>query len=126
MLRPFMADNEILTGISMMPILPFIEDNEENITRIVEQAHAHGASYIIPGFGMTLRDRQRAYYYRKLDELFPGLRQRYERAFGSQYGAAGENTDDLDSLFRELCQRYGIATRMVQYEPPRATQMRLI
>jgi DNA repair photolyase len=110
----------------MMPILPFIEDNADNIRSIVEQAHASGASYIIPGFGMTLRDRQRAYYYGKLDEHFPGLRQRYERAFGGQYGVSGPNTAELDRLFRSLCQQYGIAPHMVRYEPVQATQMRLI
>ena len=64
-----LADHDIHTGVTMMPILPFIEDDEENIRRIVEQAHAHGAAYIIPWFGMSLRDRQRAYYYDKLDVL---------------------------------------------------------
>ena len=118
-----LADNGIRTGISMMPILPFIEDDEENITRIVEQAHAHGASYIIPGFGMTLRDRQRAYYYRKLDEFFPGLRQQYQQAFGAQYGASARNEDGLETVFRELCGRYGIVTRMVPFEPVKSAQM---
>ena len=121
-----LADNGIRTGISMMPILPFIEDNEENITRIVEQARANGASYIIPGFGMTLRDRQRDHYYGKLDEFFPGLRHHYEQAYGGQYSASARNSDGLESVFRDLCGRYGIGTRMVQYEPAAATQMRLI
>ena len=52
-----LADNGILTGVTMMPILPFIEDTEENIRAIAEQAHAYGARYIIAAFGMTLRDR---------------------------------------------------------------------
>jgi DNA repair photolyase len=121
-----LADSGIHTGISMMPILPFIEDNKENVTRIVELARVSGASYIIPWFGMTLRDRQRAHYYRKLDELFPGTRKRYEQTYGGRYGADAPNAPELDSLFRGLCQRYGIATRMVQYEPVKATQMRLI
>jgi DNA repair photolyase len=121
-----LADNNILTGISMMPILPFIEDTTENIEQIVELARENGASYIIPGFGMTLRDRQRAYYYNKLDELFPGLRQRYERAFGGRYGASGDNTAELERVFHDLCHRYGIKTRMVQYEPVRTAQMRLL
>ena len=45
----------------------------------------HGASYIIPSFGMTMRDRQRAYYYDKLDNLFPGLREKYEKTYGDRY-----------------------------------------
>ncbi|HDQ71077.1 MAG TPA: radical SAM protein [Chloroflexi bacterium] len=81
-----LANRGIQTGVTLMPVLPFIEDNEENVIQIVEQAHAHGASYVIPCFGMTLRDRQRVYYYRRLDELFPGLRARYERRFGENWG----------------------------------------
>jgi len=57
-----LAEHGLHTGLTMMPVLPFIEDNEENIRQIVEQAHAHGAAYIVPSFGVTLRDRQRAYY----------------------------------------------------------------
>ena len=90
-----LADRGIHTGITMMPILPFIEDNEENVTAVVQKAHEHGASYIIPSFGMTLRDRQRAYYYDKMDKLFPGLRQRYERRFGDQYHCPANDTDRL-------------------------------
>ena len=120
-----LADHDIYTGVTMMPILPFIEDDEENIRRIVEQAHAHGAAYIIPWFGMSLRDRQRAYYYDKLDDLFPGLRQKYERAFGDQYHCAAPNADRLARVFNELCDRRGIATRMKQYKPQTGTQMRL-
>lgn len=117
-----LSENGILTGVTMMPILPFIEDSEENIRAIVEQAHAHGARYIIAGFGVTLRDRQRAYYYDKLDQLFPGLRQKYEYAFGARYSASGPNVRQLDKLFHELCDRYGIATRMPHYAPFVATQ----
>ena len=120
-----LSDHGIHTGITMMPILPFIEDDEENIRQIVEEAHAHGAAYITPWFGMSLRDRQRAYYYGKLDKLFPGLRQKYERMFGEQYHCAVPNADQLSKVFSELCDRYGIATRMKRYEPETGTQMRL-
>jgi DNA repair photolyase len=120
-----LADHGIHSGVTMMPILPFIEDNEENVRRIVEQAHAHGAAYIIPWFGMSLRDRQRAYYYGKLDELFPGLRQRYERTFGGQYTCPVPNADRLATLFGDLCEQYGIATRMEPYQPVSGTQMSL-
>jgi DNA repair photolyase len=121
-----LASNGILTGVTMMPILPFIEDNEENIAQIVTRAHESGATYIIPAFGMTLRDRQRAYYYDKLDGLFPVLRRKYEQRFGDRYSASALNTKKLEQVFGELCDRYGIATRIPQYAPQTATQMRLV
>jgi len=105
----------VYAGVTMMPILPFIEDSAENIAAIVAQAAAVGASYILPGFGMTLRDRQRAYYYSQLDRLFPGLREKYAARFGDRYSAAANDAKKLARLFGELCDRYGIATRMEHF-----------
>jgi len=115
----------IYTGVTMMPILPFIEDNEENVTQIVEKAHAHGASYIIPWFGMTLRDRQRLYYYERLDELFPGLRAKYERRFGEQYNCQANDARHLYETLGRLCDEYGIATRIRPYSPETGEQLSL-
>ncbi len=120
-----LADRGIQTGVTLMPVLPFIEDTPENITAIIEQAAANGASYVIPSMGMTLRDRQRAYYYDKLNELFPGLRQKYERRFGDRYSCAANNAEQLYKLFYVLCDRYGITPRMTPYEPQQATQLSL-
>jgi DNA repair photolyase len=90
-----LAGAGIETRIAMMPILPFIEDTEANITTIVRRAHECGVGTIIPWFGMSLRDRQRAYYYRELDESFPGLRREYEQTFGDRYQCASPNADRL-------------------------------
>jgi len=120
-----LAQHGVYTGVSMMPILPFLEDSEENIRSIVQAAHAHGAAYIIPSFGMSLRDRQRAHYYSQLDRLFPGLRRRYERAFADQYHCPVPNARALEEVFIEECDRHGVAPRMKQYEPATATQLPL-
>jgi DNA repair photolyase len=111
----------ILTGITLMPVLPFIEDTEENIHAIVSMGEAAGARYILPAFGMTLRDRQRAYYYDKLDLLFPGLRARYEKTYGERYYAPARNARRLGQVFTELCESLGIATKMPVFAPQKRT-----
>jgi hypothetical protein len=108
-----------------MPILPFIEDNEENITDIVLRTHAHGGTFIIPWFGMSLRDRQRAYYYDQLDKLFPGLRSKYQRRFGDRYHCPANNAERLRQVFREQCARYGVETHVKRYESPADRQLSL-
>ena len=113
-----LAEAGILTGVLMMPILPFIEDNPENITAIVTRAKECGASYILAAFGMTLRDRQRAYYYAQLDRLFPGLRPQYEQRYGDRYSAGTRDAKHLGQIFAEACARHGLATRMPFYEEP--------
>ena len=112
-----LSENGLLTGVTMMPILPFIEDNTENISRIVTLAHENWAVYVLPAFGMTLRDRQRAYYYTKLDTLFTSLRPRYEKAFGERYSASAQNAGKLGKVFNDVCREYGIATKMPVFVP---------
>ena len=82
--------------------------------------------YILASFGVTLRDRQRAYYYDKLDRHFPGTRRRYERQFGDQYFAPANNLEELKALFEKLCVRYGIAVQIRPYMKETATQLPLL
>ena len=116
----------IRSGAMMMPVLPFIEDTVENVRAIVQQTAAAGGSYIVAGFGMTLRDRQREYYYTQLDRLFPGLREKYQERCGERYYCPASGTQELEAAFNEACTQYGIATRMPVYAPQAARQPRLL
>jgi len=116
----------IETGVVMMPVLPFLEDTPENILSIVNRAADNGANYIIPAFGMTIRDGQREYFYKKLDQLFPGMRQRYQRAFGYSYHCPAYDADQLAEKFYARCEVLGIATHVSPYPPePNVEQMAL-
>ncbi len=121
-----LADHGIQTGVTLMPILPFIEDNEANITAIVQQAAESGATYILPWMGMTLRDRQRVYFYRQLDRLFPGVRQKYEQLYGNRYSCAVPNAPQLYRHLNELCAAHGLVTRLPLYAPQAAQQLNLL
>ena len=120
-----LANNGILTGVLMMPILPFLEDRPEDIRLLVERAANAGAGYILASFGMTLRDRQRDYYYRQLDRLFPGQSDQYRACFGEQYWCSTPNANQLLALFEAECKRHGVATRIPFYNPNPAVQLEL-
>ncbi|MBR4461029.1 MAG: radical SAM protein [Erysipelotrichaceae bacterium] len=107
-----LSDNGIFTGILMMPVLPFITDKEEDIRLLVRKAAEHGARFIYTYMSMTLRDRQRDYYYSKLDEYFPGLKEKYQRYYGNRYDCAVPDHERLWKAFIEECERYGILYRM--------------
>jgi DNA repair photolyase len=115
----------IRTGVLLMPVLPFIEDSPQAIAEIVTRAHDCGAAHVIASFGMTLRDRQREHYYRELDRRFPGLRQRYERAFGEQYSAPAAGAARLERLFQELTDCHGLQRRVAPFDPVQARQLTL-
>ena len=120
-----LAANGIPVGVTLMPVLPFIEDHSENIREIVRLAKENGAQYIIPWFGMSLRDLQRDYYYQKLDEHFPGLRNVYEARFRNSYSCDVRHPSELDREFRDQCSRLEIATKLIPWHPPASRQLEL-
>lgn len=115
---------DICTSITMMPILPFIEDTEENIKNIIIKADYYGVKHIIPWLGMSLRDRQRDYYYKCLDLNFPGMRKKYEENFRNNYICSCEHYKKLSYILKELCDKYNISLQMPYYKK-RVTEVQL-
>lgn len=107
-----MSDAGLITGITLMPVLPFIEDNEENILQILRTASECGVKIIYPAFGMTLRQNQRDYYYEKLDKIFPGLSDKYRKFYGDRYNCVSPNAKKLWNVFAKECDKYGILYNM--------------
>ena len=62
----------IMTGVAVMPVLPFIEDDEEALLDILRMTKDAGGAYAVVWLGLSLRDRQRAHFYGELDRHFPG------------------------------------------------------
>lgn len=107
-----LSDNGIFAGILLMPVLPFLEDNEDNILGIVNNAHENGAKFIYPAFGVTLRQNQRDWYYKKLDENFPGIKQKYLEQFKNDYECRSPKAKELWQVFKRECDKFGILYKM--------------
>lgn len=107
-----LARGGLFTGILFMPLLPWLEDSEENVLSVVRAAADAGARFIFSGFGVTMREGQREYFYQALDREFPGLSGRYRKSFGDRYGCARPHVSSLVRLFQEECRRLGLLYRM--------------
>ncbi|TCZ72862.1 radical SAM protein [Paenibacillus albiflavus] len=107
-----LASQDIFTGVLMMPILPFIEDNEDNIRGIIKLAKQCGAKFIYPAFGMTLRANQRDWYFDKLDRHFPHLKDKYIKQYGHAYECPSPHAHKLWSMFTKECNKLGILYQM--------------
>ena len=104
-----LRDNNIPTVVWLCPILPYINDTEENIRQILDMCvEAKVRGIICFGMGLTLRDGNREYFYRQLDKRFPGLKARYIREYGNQYVINSPNNSELMSLFHRTCEQNGI------------------
>jgi len=102
-------DAGIPTVVWLTPILPFINDTEDNISGILDmciEAKVYGI--ICFGMGVTLREGNREYFYERLDNLFPQLKEKYMRTYGNQYMIESPYSNQLMSLFYQKCNNAGI------------------
>lgn len=99
----------IPTVVWLTPILPFINDTEENIREILEYCVEAGVKGIICfGMGVTLRDGDREYFYKALDKHFPGIKNKYIRTYGNAYDIPSPNNEKLLEIFKEVCVKNGM------------------
>ena len=85
-LLEILKEEKIPTVVWLCPILPYITDTEENINKILDNCIKSDVKGIICfAMGMTLRKGDRQYYYQKLDQHFPGLKEKYIR-FNNMFG----------------------------------------
>jgi DNA repair photolyase len=104
-----MRDAGIPTVVWLSPILPFINDTEENLRGLLDYCvRARVRGIVCFGFGVTLREGDRDYYYARLDEHFPGMRQRYVRTFGNAYECTSPHNARLMEIFTRTCREHGI------------------
>ncbi|MBS6195752.1 MAG: radical SAM protein [Clostridiales bacterium] len=104
-----LRDEGIPTICWMTPILPFINDTEENIRALLSyctEAKVYGI--LLFGIGVTLRDGDRQYFYRKLDEHFPGMKQRYIQTYGNAYEVPSPNQKKLMNIIKTTCHEHNI------------------
>lgn len=102
-------DAGIPTVVWLCPILPYINDTEENINGILDRCIESNVYGIICfGMGLTLRRGNREYFYSKLDEHFPSLKERYIRKYANSYSITSPNSEKLMGIFTKRTSREGI------------------
>ena len=107
-----LSANGIFTGVLLTPILPYINDTEENIRAIINKAAEAGAKFVYAMFGVTLRENQRDYFYQKLDEHFPGIKKKYIEKYGDSYSCTSDHANDLFKIYVSECKRLGLLYKM--------------
>lgn len=104
-----MQDHEIPTVVWLSPILPFINDTEENILGVLGYCmEAQVKAILCFGMGVTLREGNREYFYAQLERLFPGIKEKYIRHFGNAYEIISPRNKELMKAARDLCKKNDI------------------
>lgn len=106
------AEAGILTGTCLIPILPGIYDDDENLEAVVRWTRDHGGTFVLAG-GLTLSDKQKVYFLKKLARIFPEKLPLYQQLYPQgSYGPPQGYWNRLGQKVAELCQKYGLSDRM--------------
>ena len=93
----------------LSPLLPFIDDTEENLRGILDYCFDAGVRGVICfGIGTTLRGGDREYFYAALDRDFPGVKRKYIEKYGNSYECTSDRSDELMRIFHDDCEKRGV------------------
>jgi len=113
----------IQVGAAMMPIFPFVGDDEAHLEELIRAAKDHGGTFVMAG-GLTMDGVQAERTLEAARRFDPTLEDRWRKLYNWEaggkpsYGPPGTYNARLGLLVRELCARHGLLDRMPRYVAP--------
>ncbi len=108
----------IQVGTYFMPIIPFLEDNDENLVAVIKKSKEAGADFIIFAPGLTLRDDQADFFIKKLRESkYNHIVNPLLNLYKGQMGPPKGYVQKMHQKLLALCQKYDIAVREKRWIP---------
>jgi len=108
----------IQVGTYFMPIIPYLEDNEENLENVIKKSKKNGADFILFAPGLTLRDSQAQFFINKIkasrykEILTPLL-----NLFKGKMQPPSDYVNKIHSKLLALCNEYNIPIRVKRWIP---------
>jgi len=108
--------NGFHSGVSFMPLIPYISDTGENLNKMFKVFQDVGVNYILPSsitlFGSGPHDSKTLVFH-VIQRHYPHLQEKYKKLFstGSQMPAYYLNA--LTKKTNEMCTLYGLKNRIV-------------
>lgn len=116
----------IQSGVSMIPIAPFLCDSKDALEEMIKKTKGCGADYILFG-SMTFRDVQAKWYFKHLQSKYPELIPKHEKLLNFHYDENTEYTGEyaandsyhlpLNNIILELCEKYNLPWRIKRFIP---------
>jgi DNA repair photolyase len=118
-----LASAGILVGTALMPVFPFVGDDEVQLENAVRATQDHGGSFVLAG-GLTMDGFQAERTLETARRFDPALEARWRALYNWEAGSKPDYSPPkvynarLGLLVRELCARHGLLDRMPRYIAP--------
>ncbi|MBX7152286.1 radical SAM protein [bacterium] len=107
----------ILTGVNLIPVLPFITDTDEQLEKTVSLTKSYGGEFVLAG-GLTLFGNSSAdsktLYFKLVQKHFPELMERYQKMFGTSSYPAWMYQKQLEQRVGILLKKYSIRNSIIR------------
>ena len=108
---------EIQVGVNLIPVVPYLTDDEVSLEEVVRRTKTAGADFILFGGGMSMRDNQAIYYMEKLKEKHPELVEKYNNLYKGKYRPKKSYLIKIHKQILRLCEKYEIKYRIKRFIP---------
>ncbi|MHA1241108.1 MAG: radical SAM protein [Promethearchaeota archaeon] len=108
----------VQVGTYFMPIIPFLEDTDENLEAVIKKSKEAGADFIIFSPGLTLRDAQADFFFKKLKESkYNHVVKPLLNLYKGQLSPPKDYVYKMYQKLLTLCQKYDVAVREKRWIP---------
>ncbi|MBO9596077.1 MAG: hypothetical protein J7599_24450 [Niabella sp.] len=113
-------ENGLSTGVSLMPLLPFITDTAAQLEQLFQTFKTAGANYLLPStltlFGAEASD-SKTLVLRAVQKHYPHLLEKYQRFFHSGTQMPAYYRKAFAKKMNELGQKYQLRNSLLTNQP---------
>ncbi|MFX1394215.1 MAG: radical SAM protein [Promethearchaeota archaeon] len=108
----------IQVGTYFIPIIPFLEDNNENLEGVIRKSKEAGADFVIFSPGLTLRDSQALFFIKKLkNSEYKHIIQPLLDLYQDQIYPPLEYVKKMNKKLLAYCNKYNLLVRLKRWIP---------
>lgn len=114
------------SGVLLMPLIPYLNDDPNELEDLVKAAKDYGADYLLFAGGISMKNQQATWFLKHLNSEHPDLMPAYQKLFGfSHYKSTytGKSSPDFQytlhksQIIRDLCEKHDLSYRIPRFIP---------
>jgi len=108
----------VQVGTYFIPIIPFLEDNDETLEDVLKQSKEAGADFVLFSPGLTLRDSQAEFFFNKLrNSEYAHVEKLLKNLYKGEMHPPADYCKNINIKVWKLSQKYGIKLRVKRWIP---------
>lgn len=107
----------VKVGVNFMPIVPMLEDSDENLEDVIRNASEAGVDYVLFAPGVTLRDKQADFFLTRLQQVYPQIYPEFVKNFGPKSPPNKNYYETMNLKMINFCQKYNLSMRVPRWIP---------